>query len=201
MKQMTVRDVFIHELAVVDDGAEIEDGTRIWHFAHIRGTAKIGKNCNIGKGVYVDAGVSIGNNVKIQNGVSVYHGVTVEDDVFLGPHMVFTNDLYPRAVSDSWEVSETLVKRGASIGANAVIVCNTVLGEYCMVGSGSVVTKDVPDFGLVVGNPARLVGFVCKCGRPLHNEVLKSDDSVIYRCEFCDEEITIPLEIYKMKVR
>lgn len=198
---MTGSNVFIHELAVVDDGAEIGDGTKIWHFAHIRGTAKIGKNCNISKGVYVDAGVTIGNNVKIQNGVSVYHGVTVEDDVFLGPHMVFTNDLYPRSVSDSWEVSETLVKRGASIGANAVIVCNTVLGEYCMVGSGSVVTKDVPDYGLAVGNPARLIGFVCKCGRPLHQEVLKTDDSVIYRCGFCDEEITIPLEIYKMKVR
>ncbi len=198
---MTDKDVFIHELAVVDDGAEIGAGTRIWHFAHIRGTAKIGENCNIGKGVYIDADVTIGNNVKIQNGVSVYHGVTVEDDVFLGPHMVFTNDLYPRAVSESWEVSETLVKRGASIGANAVIVCNTVLGEYCMVGSGSVVTKDVPDYGLVMGNPARLVGFVCKCGHPARKEVLRSEDSVTLRCEKCNDEIVIPLEVYEMKVR
>ena len=136
-----MNDVFIHEKAVVDDGAQIGEGTRIWHFAHVRSSAKVGKHCNIGKGVYIDADVTIGNNVKIQNGVSVYHGVTIEDDVFCGPHMTFTNDMYPRAFGDSFEVSKTLVKKGASIGAHAVIVCDTTLGEYCMVGSGAVVTK------------------------------------------------------------
>ncbi len=185
-------DVFIHPKAVVDDGAQIGNGTKVWHFAHVRGTAKIGENCIIGKGVYVDADVVIGDRVKIQNGVSVYHGVTIEDDVFCGPHMTFTNDLYPRAFSESWEVSKTLVKRGASIGANATIVCNTTLGEYCMVGSGSVVTKDVPAHGLVIGNPARLVGFVCKCGRPLRKEIERTDEFIIMQCSKCSEETKIP---------
>ncbi|MHA1960686.1 MAG: acyltransferase [Candidatus Thorarchaeota archaeon] len=194
-------DVFIHELAVVDEGAEIGEGTRIWHFAHIRSTARIGRNCMMGKGVYVDADVTIGDNVKIQNGVSVYQGVTIEDDVFLGPHMVFTNDLYPRAVTDIWEVSNTLVKRGASVGANAVVICNSVLGEYCMIGSGSVVTKDVPDHGLVVGNPARLVGFVCKCGRPAQKEIGRTDEFVTLWCDQCESDVLIPLEDYKKKVR
>lgn len=184
-------DVFIHPLAVVDEGADIGDGTRIWHFAHVRGTAKLGKGCNIGKDVYIDGDVVIGNNVKIQNGVSVYHGVTIEDDVFCGPHMTFTNDMYPRAFGDNWEVFKTLVKKGASIGAHATIVCNTTLGEYCMIGSGAVVTKDVPAHGLVVGNPARLVGYVCKCGQPLKNEISRDDKSVKFQCSKCDEQIVI----------
>ncbi len=192
-------DVFIHEKAVVDDGAQLGEGTRIWHFAHIRGTAKIGKHCNIGKGVYVDADVIIGNNVKIQNGVSVYHGVTIEDDVFCGPHMTFTNDMYPRAFGDTFEVSKTLVKRGASIGAHAVIVCNTTLGEYCMIGSGSVVTRDVPSHCLVVGNPARIIGFVCVCGQPLKNEIAKDDGQVTFQCDKCSEKISIPRETYELR--
>lgn len=189
VKPMT--DVFIHPLAVVDDGAKIGEGTKIWHFAHIRGTASIGKNCNIGKDVYVDADVIIGNNVKIQNGVSVYKGVTIEDDVFCGPHMTFTNDLYPRAFGESWDIAKTLVKKGASIGAHATIICNTNLGEYCMVGSGAVVTKDVPDHGLVVGNPARLVGYVCVCGHPLTEEIERDEKSKIMRCTKCNSEIEI----------
>lgn len=116
--------------------------------------------------VYIDVGVEIGNNVKIQNGVSVYRGVKVEDDVFLGPHMTFTNDLYPRAFNEDWELVPTLVKKGASIGAHATIVCSVTIGEYAMVGAGAVVTKDVPPFGLVFGNPARLKGFVCYCRSP-----------------------------------
>ena len=194
MNQMS--DYFIHPLAVVDEGAKIGKETKIWHFAHIRGSAEIGSGCIIGKGVYVDADVTIGNRVKIQNGVSVYHGVTIEDDVFCGPHMTFTNDLYPRAFGESWEVSETLVKRGASIGAHAVIICNTVLGQYSMVGSGAVVTHDVPDYGLVVGNPARLVGFVCKCGKPLRKVLEKTKSAVHLQCSECKEEVLIPRESY-----
>jgi acetyltransferase-like isoleucine patch superfamily enzyme len=194
-------DVFIHPLAVVDEGAKIGNGTRVWHFAHVRSSAIIGKGCNIGKDVYIDANVVIGNNVKIQNGVSVYHGVTIEDDVFCGPHMTFTNDLYPRAFSDSWEVVETLVKRGASIGAHATIVCNTTLGEYCMVGSGAVVTRDVPAHGLVVGNPARLVGFVCKCGEPLKEEVSRNEESIKMRCSKCDAQIELSKSDFKKKGR
>lgn len=184
-------EVFIHPLAVVDDGAKVGVGTKIWHFAHVRSTATIGKNCNIGKDVYVDAEVVIGNNVKIQNGVSVYNGVTIEDDVFCGPHMTFTNDLYPRAFGESWDIIKTLVKKGASIGAHATIVCDTTLGEYCMVGSGAVVTRDVPAHGLVVGNPARLVGYVCLCGQPLSDEVERDEKSVTMRCSKCNSEIEI----------
>jgi UDP-2-acetamido-3-amino-2,3-dideoxy-glucuronate N-acetyltransferase len=193
--------IFIHPLAVVDEGAKIGDGTRIWHFAHIRGTAVVGERCNIGKDVYIDADVVIGNNVKIQNGVSVYQGVTIEDDVFCGPHMTFTNDIYPRAFSESWEVVKTLVKRGASIGAHATIICNTTLGEYCMIGSGAVVTRDVPPYGLVVGNPARLVGFVCKCGQPLSEEVAQNEDSITMRCSMCNSEIELQKSDFKRKVR
>ncbi len=193
--------VFIHPLAVIDEGAQIGEGTKIWHFAHVRSTAKIGKSCNIGRDVYIDADVVIGDRVKIQNGVSVYHGVTIEDDVFCGPHMVFTNDMYPRAFSTSWTVSKTVVKRGASIGAHATIVCDVTLGEYCMVGAGAVVTKDVPPHALVVGNPARIIGFVCKCGQPLHRETGKTSESVILHCEACDTDITIPLSDYKKRVR
>ena len=194
-------DVFIHPKAVVDDGADIGDGTRIWHFAHVRGTAKIGKGCNIGKDVYIDADVVIGNNVKIQNGVSVYHGVTIEDDVFCGPHMTFTNDMYPRAFGEGWKVFKTLVKKGASIGAHATIVCDTTLGEYCMIGSGAVVTRDVPDHGLVVGNPARLVGFVCRCGEPLKEEVSGTESTVTMKCSECNEEITLQKADYKKRIR
>ncbi|MBS3794889.1 MAG: N-acetyltransferase [Candidatus Thorarchaeota archaeon] len=200
MSEMT-EEYYAHPLAVVDDGADIGEGTKIWHFAHVRGTAKLGKSCNLGKGVYIDADVEIGDNVKIQNGVSVYNGVKIEDDVFCGPHMVFTNDLYPRAFSESWEVCETLVKEGASIGANAVIICNTVLGEYCMIGSGSVVTKDVPAHGLVMGNPGRLVGFVCICGQPLHDEIEKNADEVVFRCAECNQETIISASDYALKVR
>lgn len=194
-------DVFIHDLAVVDKGAKIGKGTRIWHFAHVRGSAKIGEGCNIGKGVYIDADVEIGNNVKIQNGVSVYHGVTIEDDVFCGPHMTFTNDMYPRAFGDTFEVSKTLVKKGASIGAHAVIVCDTTLGEYCMIGSGSVVTKDVPAHALVVGNPAKLIGFVCTCGKPVKDKVSSNESVVVLRCSSCEEQIIIPTEVFDLKVR
>lgn len=196
-----MNDVFIHPLAVVDEGAKIGDGTRIWHFAHIRGTATIGNGCNIGKDVYIDADVVIGNNVKIQNGVSVYQGVTIEDDVFCGPHMTFTNDLYPRAFGELFEVSKTLVKKGASIGANATIVCNVTLGEYCMVGSGAVVTRDVPAYALVSGNPARFKGYVCGCGQPLKPKISKKEKPVFRTCSKCGSNILLPSPDEKKKVR
>ncbi len=157
-------DVFIHETAEVSDGAQIGAGTKVWNQVQVREGVVIGENCILSKNVYVDANVHIGSRVKIQNNVNVYHGVTVEDDVFLGPSMTFTNDMYPRAFNGDFEVSETLVKKGASIGANSTIRCGITIGEYATVGSGSVVTKDVPAHALVVGNPAHQIGWVCECG-------------------------------------
>jgi UDP-2-acetamido-3-amino-2,3-dideoxy-glucuronate N-acetyltransferase len=160
-----MKNVIIHSSANISDSCVIGSGTKVWVNSQIRENAIIGENCIIGKDTYIDQKVVIGNGVKIQNGVSVYYGVKIENIVFVGPNAVFTNDYYPRAFNDNWEVRETLVKEGASIGANATIICGTTLGKYCMVGAGSVVTKDVPDYGLVVGNPAHIIGYVCKCGR------------------------------------
>jgi len=157
-------DVFIHKTAEVSDKAQIGKGTKIWNLAQVRENASIGENCILSKNVYVDFDVKIGNGVKLQNNVNVYHGVELEDDVFIGPSATFTNDMYPRAFISDFEVSKTTVKKGASIGANATIVCGKVIGRYAMVGSGSVITKDVKDFNLVVGNPGRVIGYVCKCG-------------------------------------
>ena len=150
---------FVHESSYVDEPSEIGDGTKIWHFSHIMSGAKIGNDCNIGQNVVVSPNVVLGNNVKIQNNVSVYTGVICEDDVFLGPSMVFTNVINPRShVSRKDEYRQTIIKRGASVGANATIVCGHTLGEYCLIGAGSVVTKDVKPFALMVGNPAKRIG-------------------------------------------
>ena len=157
-------EVFIHNTAEVSNSATIGKGTKIWNQAQVRNNAELGDNCIISKNVYIDEHVKIGNRVKIQNNVNVYHGVTVEDDVFLGPSMTFTNDMYPRSFNANWKITETLVKKGASIGANATIRCGITIGEYATVGAGSVVTKDVPPQALVVGNPARQIGWVCRCG-------------------------------------
>ncbi len=153
-----------HPTATIDPESIIGDNTRIWVNSQIRESAHIGNNCIISKDTYIDKEVHIGDRVKIQNGVSIYRGVFIENDVFIGPNAVFTNDLFPRAFAIDWEVKQTCVKRGASIGANATIVCGTTIGEYAMVGAGSVVTSDIPPFTLVVGNPARIVGYVCECG-------------------------------------
>jgi UDP-2-acetamido-3-amino-2,3-dideoxy-glucuronate N-acetyltransferase len=159
------RSFFVHQSSFMDEPCEIGEGTKIWHFCHIMTGAKIGRHCNIGQNVVISPEVTVGNNVKIQNNVSVYTGVILEDDVFCGPSMVFTNVINPRShVSRKNEYKITLVKTGATIGANATIVCGITIGRYAFIGAGSVVTKDVPDYGLMVGNPARLKGWMCFCG-------------------------------------
>ena len=159
---------FIHESAYVDDGAEIGAGTKVWHFCHVLGGAVIGERSSLGQNVVVMSGTRIGSNVKIQNNVSVYEGVELEDDVFCGPSMVFTNVINPRShVSRKSEYRRTLVRRGASIGANATIVCGSTLGEYAFIGAGAVVATDVPAFALMVGVPARRIGWMCQCGERL----------------------------------
>jgi len=160
--------VFIHESSYVDDGASVGDGTKIWHFCHVMPGAVIGERCSLGQNVVVMPGTRIGNNVKIQNNVSIYEGVELEDDVFCGPSMVFTNVINPRsAVSRKHEYQRTMVRRGATIGANATVLCGVTLGEYAFVGAGAVVTKDVKSFALVTGVPARQVGWMCRCGERL----------------------------------
>ncbi len=176
-------DYFVHQSAYVDPGASIGQGTKIWHFCHVMSGAVIGEGCTLGQNVVVMSGARIGNNVKIQNNVSVYEGVILEDDVFCGPSCVFTNVLNPRAhISRRSEFMKTLVKRGATIGANATIVCGVTLGEYSFIGAGAVVTSDVPPYALMVGVPARRVGWMCRCGERL------AFDQGFARCKRCDSE-------------
>ncbi len=160
---------FAHPTSVIDDGSEISAGTKIWHFSHVMPGCVIGENCNIGQNVVISPGVVLGVNVKIQNNVSVYTGVICEDDVFLGPSMVFTNVINPRsAINRRGEYSRTLVKKGASIGANATVVCGNNIGTFALVGAGAVITKDVADYALVVGNPAKQIGWVSEYGHRLN---------------------------------
>jgi len=171
---------FVHQSSFVDPGAVIGEGTKIWHFSHVMPGAVIGAGCNLGQNVVVMPGTRIGDNVKVQNNVSIYEGVTLEDDVFCGPSCVFTNVLNPRShVSRKHEYQPTLVRRGATIGANATIVCGITLGEYCFIGAGAVVAADVPPFGLMLGVPARRAGWMCQCGVRL-----KVSDGVA-RCAAC----------------
>jgi UDP-2-acetamido-3-amino-2,3-dideoxy-glucuronate N-acetyltransferase len=173
-QQPTISDQrpFVHESAYVDDGAEIGAGSKIWHFSHIMKGAKIGERCSFGQNVNVDGGVTIGNNVKVQNNVSIYTGTVIEDDVFLGPSCVLTNVTNPRSQVNRHSLYEkTLIRRGATIGANATIVCGVTLGRYCFIAAGSVVTKDVPDYALMMGNPARQKGWMSR-----HGHILKNPD-------------------------
>jgi UDP-2-acetamido-3-amino-2,3-dideoxy-glucuronate N-acetyltransferase len=157
-----------HPTAIIDEGAVIGDGTRIWHWTHVSGGARIGSRCSLGQNVYIGSRVVIGTNCKIQNNVSVYDNVTLEDDVFCGPSMVFTNVYNPRShVPRKNEYRDTLVRRGATLGANCTIVCGVTLGAYAFVGAGAVITRSVPDYALVVGSPARITGWMCACGEKL----------------------------------
>ena len=177
---------FAHESAYIDDDVTIGKGTRVWHFSHIMSHSTIGQHCNLGQNVVISTGCRIGNNVKIQNNVSVYTGVTLEDDVFCGPSMVFTNVINPRShVNRKDEYKTTLVKRGASIGANATIVCGVTLGEYCFIGAGAVVTKNIAPYELITGNPGRMRGWVCSCGEKL-KLALEAKAGTTTSCEACN---------------
>lgn len=192
---MKKKDVFVHHTAEVADNAVIGENTRIWNNAQVRENSCIGRDCIIGKDVYIDLEVRIGNSVKIQNGVSVYRGVTIEDDVFCGPHMTFTNDRFPRASVSDFELYTTVVRKGASIGAHATVVCGVEIGKYAMIGAGAVVTGNIPPFALAYGNPARIQGWVSKQGSKLNFDadsvaVCEIDGSrYIKRSEYCVEEL------------
>jgi len=190
-----VNKVYVHPTAVVDKTAIMGDGTKVWHFVHVRENAEIGRGCVLGDFVYVGRGVKIGNGVKLENRATVYGRVKIEDKVFVGPHVTFTNDLYPRSFSTDWKIVPTLVKKGASIGAGAVVMCGVTIGEYAMIGAGSVVTKNVPSHAIVYGNPAEVKGFACKCGRNLE-EREKKREFVLMKCLFCGEKYEIPAENY-----
>jgi UDP-2-acetamido-3-amino-2,3-dideoxy-glucuronate N-acetyltransferase len=205
MSEMGQTSFFAHDSADVSPGAQIGEGTKIWQHTQVREDVVIGRNCILGKAVYIDSGVRMGDNVKIQNGVSVYRGVTLGNGVFCGPHCVFTNDLHPRAINPDgtlqsaadWLEVPTTVLDGASIGANATIVCGVTIGPWAMIGAGAVVTRDVPAHGLAFGNPARLAGFVCACGVKLEPaEGAHEADEVRMRCPKCGSRIRIPQSDY-----
>lgn len=187
---------FVHPTAEVHPSAEIGPGTAVWRGTHVRERARLGRECILGEHVYIDAGVRVGDRVKIQNGVSVFAGVELEDGVFCGPHVVFTNDLRPRAVTPEgqlksgadWTVTPTLVREGAALGANSTIVCGVTIGRWAVVGAGSVVTRDVPDHALVLGNPARQRGWICACGDDL---TPRRTGPAELRCGSCGREVAI----------
>jgi len=190
-----VSKVYVDPTAIIDKEVSIGSGSKVWHFVHIMEDTKIGKECVLADYVYVGRGVNIGNNVKIENRATVYEGVTIEDNVFVGPHVTFTNDPYPRSFNTDWKILQTLVKEGSSIGARTVIVCGNTIGEYSVVGAGSVVTKNIPPHALAYGNPARIRGFVCRCGRKLETKE-KKIKYVVMLCPVCNEKYKIATEDY-----
>ena len=201
---MASRDrVTIHPTADVADDAEIGPGTRIWHQVQVRDGAVIGSECILGKGAYVDLKVRIGDRCKLQNGAFVFHGFNLEDGVFLGPGVMLLNDKNPRAInadgslkSDTdWTASEAVVRHGASVGGGAVVLPGVTVGRFALVGAGAVVTRDVPDHGIVVGNPARLKGFACVCGKNLER-LNQRPDGTLMRCPDCGTEVSIPVDVY-----
>ena len=184
-------DISIHPSAIVDEGAQIGAGSKVWHWTHVCSGAILGERCSLGQNVYIGNRVTMGNNVRVQNNVSIYDNVTLEDDVFCGPSMVFTNVLNPRAhVSRKHEYRNTLVRKGASIGANATVVCGTTIGRYAFIGAGAVVSRNVPDHALMVGVPARRTGWVCQCGVKLP-DLSHGQDSAIVHCPDCHTGYTI----------
>jgi len=194
-----MKNIFVHPSADVSTEAKIGDNTRIWNQAQVREGACVGENCIIGKDVYIDFGVCVGNNVKIQNGSYLYHGTVVENGVFIGPGVIFANDKFPRSINTNgslktnsdWTEGKILIKQGVSLGAGSIILPNVTIGAYAMVGAGAVVTRNVPGHGLVIGNPAMLVGFVCFCGRRLTDKT-HSDDEMILFCNECKRDLRIP---------
>lgn len=201
-------DVMIHQTADVAADVQVGSGTKIWHHVHIREGAQLGRQCIIGKGAYIDHDVRIGDNVKIQNGANVYSGVTVANGVFIGPDVNLLNDLYPRAVTadgalrtaDDWQVTPTHIGHGASLGGGAIILPGVILGEYCLVGAGAVVTRDVPAHALVVGHPARITGFVCYCGKPVADP-RDDGEQISLTCSACATTITIQRSIFSQCLR
>jgi len=186
-------EVFIHRSAEVSPDAKIGDGTKIWNQVQVREGARIGKNCVISKDVYIDQGVVIGDGVKIQNGVSIYKGVMLEDYVFVGPHSTFTNDFRPRAFTQDWTVISTLLRQGCSVGANATVMCGITLGEYSMISAGAVITVDTLPYGLYIGNPARLKGFVSRSGFEMESVEAKANH-LIFRCAKTRERLRVTFE-------
>ena len=191
---MSDDNIYIHETAIVNDTASIGKNTKIWCFSQIREDVTIGENCIIGKNVYIDFGVTIGDNVKIQNNVSIYHGVTIKNGVFVGPHVCFTNDKFPRAINpdgslkseDDWELVETIVDEGAAIGANSTIVAGANIGKWAVISAGTTVTKNVPNHGLMLGEAGKISGWVCKCGSKLQYQD-HFMDNVIMECVKCNK--------------
>jgi UDP-3-O-[3-hydroxymyristoyl] glucosamine N-acyltransferase len=184
---MAEHDYFVHPTAIVEEGASIGSGTRVWHHGHVRSGSTVGADCVLGKNVFIDSEAVVGDRCKIQNNVSVYHGVVIGDDVFVGPAATFTNDLVPRAFNANWTVSTTMVGDGASVGANATIVCGNSLGRFSMVAAGATVTHDVADHQLVAGTPARHRGWVCRCGQVVSRELQAPAE---LRCATCQQEAT-----------
>lgn len=176
---------YVHPTAVIDHDVIIGEKSKIWHHVHVREHSRIGKECVLGKGVYIDTGVTIGDSVKIQNGVSIYSGIVIENKVYIGPNATFTNDMYPRSISPDWEIIPTYIRKGASIGANATILCGIEIGHYSMIGAGSVVTDDILPHALMMGNPSRLKGFVCECGKLLKSQ---TRDGMRFACEICGKK-------------